>query len=94
MIKEICRREHEETILRDIFNMFDLNKDGYISRDELIKILVVAGDSRQQAELTADELLLEAGCRYDGKVNYRGEIPCCGLKHKTSIIPEMEVLSQ
>ena len=52
--------------------MLDLNKDGYISKEELVNILVSAGDGKRKAEEFAEELLQEADDNHDGRVSFKG----------------------
>ncbi|XP_060083010.1 myb-like protein Q [Ylistrum balloti] len=68
MMRSISLQEYEGKVLRDSFKMFDLDGDGYISKDELKQILTAAGD--KMAEQKAEELLLEADTNNDGKISY------------------------
>lgn len=77
MMFEICRREFEDRVLRDVFNMCDLNKDGFISKVELMKIFKSVGENQRQAEQLSEELLMEADQNHDGRVSYKGIFLLC-----------------
>jgi len=57
-----------EQELREAFETFDEDCDGYIDTTELIKVLTVLGDPLTEKE--ADELVREADLNGDGKINY------------------------
>ncbi|WAR16655.1 CALM-like protein [Mya arenaria] len=54
--------------MQDAFNVFDRDKDGYIDKEELKRVLTQVGD-RMPEEL-ADEFIKEADINGDGKIDY------------------------
>ena len=52
----------------DAFRMFDLNGDGFISKDELCKVMKGLGEKLSDIEL--DNLLNEWDMNKDGKIDY------------------------
>ncbi|XP_064622013.1 neo-calmodulin-like [Lineus longissimus] len=65
-------KEHTFTAGRDIrkdFEVFDTNKDGYITTEELKKVMTDLGEPLNQEEL--DELLKDFDIDKDGRFNYQ-----------------------
>lgn len=52
------------------FNVFDLDNDGYITRDELRKAMQTIGESVTEQQLT--EFMTMADTDKDGRINYEG----------------------
>ncbi len=65
MSKVIKKKE-----LRDMFNRFDNNKDGFISVSELHDAMKMLGNKFTDEEM--DELVEEADQDGDGQVSYEG----------------------
>ncbi|KAJ8310427.1 hypothetical protein KUTeg_012292 [Tegillarca granosa] len=53
-LMEVSSPHYSTTVAREWFDLEDTNHDGYVSRDELIKIAENIGMSREEAEQTAD----------------------------------------
>ncbi|RUS84254.1 hypothetical protein EGW08_008006 [Elysia chlorotica] len=68
---EICRREPvtSEDDLMKAFRKIDLNGDGYISLDELYKIMTTRGEKMSRAEVK--EMIDEVDDNKDGRLDYR-----------------------
>ncbi|KAK3794626.1 hypothetical protein RRG08_003772 [Elysia crispata] len=68
---EICRREPvtSEDDLMKAFRKIDLNGDGYISLDELFKIMTTKGEKMSRAEVK--EMIDEVDENKDGRLDYR-----------------------
>ncbi|KAJ8310744.1 hypothetical protein KUTeg_012609 [Tegillarca granosa] len=60
--------EYKQAEMRAAFRMFDLDGNGYITKDELKAILCGKGDTFGDQE--ADELIEEADLNKDGKIDY------------------------
>ncbi|CAG5122058.1 unnamed protein product, partial [Candidula unifasciata] len=68
---DICRKEPvttEEDLMK-AFRKIDLNGDGYISLDELFKILTTKGEKMSRKEVR--EMIDEVDENKDGKLDYR-----------------------
>ena len=52
------------------FRVFDKNKDGYITVDELREALTTMGECMSPDEV--DEIFQEADVNHDGKLSYKG----------------------
>ena len=70
MAKQLKTPQEEEIELREAFKVFDKNGDGYISVNELRQVVTTLGEKMTDEELI--EMLSEADCDGDGKVNYDG----------------------
>lgn len=57
--------------LKKAFQVFDLNGDGFISREELQKVLTKMGEKLTEKEV--DEMLKKADKNGDGKIDYDGK---------------------
>ncbi|XP_045181462.1 calmodulin-like isoform X2 [Mercenaria mercenaria] len=55
--------------MQDAFNIFDKDGDGFITKDELKRVLTQIGD--KMPEELADEFLKEADLNGDGKIDYQ-----------------------
>ncbi|GFS00860.1 EF-hand calcium-binding domain-containing protein 7-like isoform X9 [Elysia marginata] len=68
---DICRREPvtSEDDLMKAFRKIDLNGDGYISLDELFKIMTTRGEKMTRAEVK--EMIDEVDENKDGRLDYR-----------------------
>jgi hypothetical protein len=56
--------------LKKAFQIFDINGDGYISREELREVLTKMGESMTEQEV--DEMMEKADKNGDGKIDYDG----------------------
>ena len=63
---EACREKEN----RETFLVFDKDGDGYITKDELRKVMSLLNEKLTDAEL--DEMITEADEDGDGRVNYEG----------------------
>ena len=54
--------------LKQAFRVFDLDGDGFITRDELRIVMKKMGEGLTNAEL--DKILATADIDHDGKINY------------------------
>lgn len=57
-----------KTELKKAFQVFDMNKDGFISREELHSVLTKMGEQLTEEEV--DEMMEEADKNGDGKIDY------------------------
>lgn len=58
--------------LKKAFQVFDLNKDGFISRAELQSVLTKMGETLTEKEV--DEMMEKADKNGDGKIDYDGKL--------------------
>ncbi|KAH3774328.1 neo-calmodulin-like [Dreissena polymorpha] len=58
-----------EQELHEVFDIFDLNSDGFISAEELFEMLQKLGEHITRSE--ADKMINEADINRDGKVDYK-----------------------
>lgn len=60
-----------EYSLHDAFRTFDMDANGYITANELKKVLTSLGEKVSDAEIS--EMIRECDMDKDGKINYEGE---------------------
>ena len=58
----------KESELRDAFNLFDKNGDGFISAEELKSVMKSVGENMGDTEV--EQMIKEADLDGDGKINY------------------------
>ncbi|XP_022081065.1 calmodulin-like [Acanthaster planci] len=68
MMARRMRLKSTEQKIRDAFNVFDKNGDGYISAEELNEVMLNLGEKLTEAEINA--MIQEVDTDADGKVNY------------------------
>ena len=66
MMKEMSGDSEKE--LLQAFQVFDKNKDGFISVDELRQVMATLGETQSQEEI--EEMIKEADQDGDGQVDY------------------------
>lgn len=57
--------------MREAFDSFDENGDGYISRNELVLAMKKVGENLSEVEI--DSMIRNADINKDGKVSFEGE---------------------
>lgn len=72
----ICKQNkaiflQHNNVLNSIFQVFDRDKDGYITAQELQMVMASLGENLTQEEL--NEMIRAADTDGDGRVNYEGE---------------------
>lgn len=72
----ICKQNkaiflQRNNVLNSIFQVFDRDKDGYITAQELQMVMASLGENLTQEEL--NEMIRAADTDGDGRVNYEGE---------------------
>ena len=80
---EACREKEN----RETFLVFDKDGDGYITKDELRKVMSLLNEKLTDAEL--DEMILEADEDGDGRVNYEG---ACAIVMRIKICHKLHFL--
>lgn len=63
--------------LTEAFKVFDANKDGFISREELKAVLTKMGEKLSEKEF--DEMVRVADSNGDGRIDYEGKKYLCLL---------------
>lgn len=77
----------EEAKLKEIFNLFDIDKDGQISKEELIKgYIMLYGDSKR-AKKAADRIFENVDVNGNQMIDYNGTMGCFPN------IPQLEFLA-
>lgn len=66
--KSYKKPDEVKTDLKKAFQVFDLNGDGFISREELQKVLTKMGEKLTDKEV--DEMMKKADKNGDGKIDY------------------------
>ncbi|XP_076084618.1 neo-calmodulin-like [Mytilus galloprovincialis] len=66
--KPICLIDYEDEVLRQAFDNFDIDKNGEITKEELIMVLQSLGTDT--AEMDASEMLREADLNGDGVISF------------------------
>lgn len=77
--------------LKFAFTMYDLNKNGYITRDEfkvILNMMVGANITSEQLENIADRTITEADLDRDGKISFE---EFCRAMEKTDIEQKMSI---
>uniref|UniRef100_A0A1I8AC48 Calcineurin B-like protein 1 n=1 Tax=Steinernema glaseri TaxID=37863 RepID=A0A1I8AC48_9BILA len=77
--------------LRFAFTMYDLNKNGYITRDEfkvILNMMVGANITAEQLDSIADRTITEADSDNDGKISFQ---EFCKAMEKTDIEQKMSI---
>ncbi|KAK0409970.1 hypothetical protein QR680_004870 [Steinernema hermaphroditum] len=77
--------------LRFAFTMYDLNKNGYITRDEfkvILNMMVGANITAEQLDSIADRTITEADADNDGKISFQ---EFCKAMEKTDIEQKMSI---
>jgi len=67
MKRGISQNLEEDMLLKDSFQLFDTDKDGFISQDELKENIAKFDESLTDAEI--DEIFREADQNRDGKID-------------------------
>lgn len=70
MMSKQQKKALNQDALKDAFKIFDKDDDGFISVEELRRIMKNLGDKMTDEEL--DEMLDAADTKHDGLVNYSG----------------------
>ncbi|VDM93090.1 unnamed protein product [Litomosoides sigmodontis] len=73
------------------FSMYDLNKNGFITRDEfkvILNMMVGANITAEQLESIADRTISEADIDNDGKISFD---EFCRAMEKTDIEQKMSI---
>ena len=70
---EVSSPDYGTNAAREWFDLEDTNGDGYVSRDELIKIATNVGMSQEEAEQTAIGYYMSADQNGDGKLSWEGK---------------------
>jgi Ca2+-binding EF-hand superfamily protein len=70
MMSNNMKKSDSDAELRAVFNVFDVNKSGYITSDELGNVLSTLGERMMDEDIEA--MLREADLDDDGKVSYAG----------------------
>lgn len=71
-LSEISAPNYSVTMAKEWFELEDTNNDGYVSRDELVKIALNIGMSAREAIQTADGYYMIADANGDQKLNWKG----------------------
>lgn len=69
--KSYKKPDEVKSDLKKAFQVFDLNGDGFISREELQKVLTKMGEKLTDKEV--DEMMKNADKNGDGKIDYDGK---------------------
>ncbi|XP_073123802.1 uncharacterized protein [Henckelia pumila] len=69
MVKKMKETDANHDDLREAFNAFDKDQDGYISPDELGHVMICLGERMTAEEL--EEMIKEVDLDGDGQVNYQ-----------------------
>ncbi|VDN57523.1 unnamed protein product [Dracunculus medinensis] len=80
-----------EEKLKFAFSMYDLNKNGYITREEfkiILNMMVGANITAEQLESIADRTITEADMDNDGKISFS---EFCQAMEKTDIEQKMSI---
>ena len=64
--------KEDERRLRGIFNEFDINRDGQISREELIIGYTILFGDKQMAIVQSERILDQLDINHNGKLDYSG----------------------
>ena len=62
--------ENEDDYLREAFKLFDKNNSGFISQEELRRVMINLGDAPTNDEVA--EMIREGDLDGDGLVNFEG----------------------
>ena len=65
------RKSDSDAELREVFNVFDTNGNGYITSEELGNIMSSLGERMTDDDI--EDMLREADLDGDGRVSYEGE---------------------
>ena len=71
-LMEVSSPDYGTNTAREWFDLEDTNGDGFVTRDELIKIATNVGMSREEAEQTAIGYYMSADQNGDGKLSWKG----------------------
>lgn len=72
-LMEVSSPDYGINTAREWFDLEDTNGDGFVTRDELIKIATNVGMSREEAEQTAIGYYMSADQNGDGKLSWKGK---------------------
>lgn len=70
--KSYKKPDEVKSDLKKAFQVFDLNGDGFISREELQNVLTKMGEKLTDKEV--DEMMKKADKNGDGKIDYDGKL--------------------
>ena len=73
MVAQMQDKE-EETRLRNVFQAFDSNKDGQLSREDLIEGYCQLFGNLEIAELEVDRIIQQVDVNQNGLIDYSGNI--------------------
>lgn len=72
MMSKKMQDSDSETELREAFRVFDKNGDGFISPDELRRVMTNLGEKLTDEDV--EDMIKEADLDGDGLVNYSGNL--------------------
>ena len=72
-LMEVSSPNYGTMAAREWFDLEDTNGDGFVSRDELIKIATNVGMPKEEAEQTAVGYYMSADQNGDGKLSWEGK---------------------
>lgn len=75
--KSYKKPDEVKSDLKKAFQVFDLNGDGFISREELQNVLTKMGEKLTDKEV--DEMMKKADKNGDGKIDYDGKHFFCEI---------------
>lgn len=69
---EVSSPDYSQRTAKEWFNLEDVNQDGYVSKDELLKIALNVGMNMEEAEQTVLGYYMRADENGDGKLEWNG----------------------